>query len=61
MSQLLSLKKVAELLGVQPRTVRKWIDDGKLAGIKLPNGEYRFREEFLENWLNKRTIKARTF
>jgi len=61
MSQLLSLKAVAQKLDVQARTVRKWIADGKLTGIKLPNGDYRFKEEHIENWLSKRTVKAKSF
>lgn len=61
MSNLLSVQQVAEKIGVEARTVRIWIRDGKLAAIKLPNGDWRMKEEFLDNWLDKRTAKAKTF
>lgn len=61
MDNLLSIKQVADHLGVQVRTLHKWIKDGKISALKLPNGEWRMKEAHLENWLNKRTIKASTF
>ncbi len=33
--KLLSPEEVAELLGVTPNTVRAWLRDGSLKGIKL--------------------------
>ena len=61
MSNLLTIAQVAQKLGIQERTLRIWIRDGRIAGIKLPNGEWRMKEEHLEGWLNKRTVKATTF
>lgn len=58
MSELLTIKDVAKKLKVDVRTVRRYVEDRKLSGIRLPGGEYRFREEFLNNWLDKRTMKA---
>lgn len=55
--KLLTIKDVAEKLQVAEVTVRKWQEQGKIAFIKLPQG-VRIREEWLENWLEKRTIKA---
>lgn len=60
MSNLLSVQQIAEKIGVEARTVRIWIRDGKLTAIKLPNGDWRMKEENLSNWLDKRTVKART-
>lgn len=56
MSTLLTIKQVAQKLQVAEVTVRKWQEQGKIAYIKLPQG-IRFREEWIENWLEKRTIK----
>lgn len=57
MSPLLTIKQVAEKLQVAEVTVRKWQEQGKIEYIKLPQG-IRFREEWIENWLEKRTVKA---
>ena len=56
MSQLLTVKEVAARLKVTTRTIQRWQEKGTIAFIKLPQG-VRFREEHLENWLDKRTIK----
>jgi predicted site-specific integrase-resolvase len=47
MSNLLTIKQVAEKLQVAEVTVRKWQEQG-----------IRIREEWLEGWLDKKTIKA---
>jgi excisionase family DNA binding protein len=59
MSKLLSRKEVAQRLSVSVDTIKRWEKNGQIAAIKLP-GAVRFREEWLENWLNKRTIKAKS-
>lgn len=41
MDPLLRPDEVAELFGVKPRTVREWINSGKLKGIKIPSGRWR--------------------
>lgn len=61
MPTLLTISQVAEKLRVKERTLRIWIRDGKISALKLPNGEWRMKEEHLEGWLNKRTVKATTF
>jgi excisionase family DNA binding protein len=57
MSTLLTIKQVAALLNVSQRTIRRWIDAGDIAFIKLPGG-LRIRQENLERWLDKRTTKT---
>jgi excisionase family DNA binding protein len=57
MDQLLTIKQVAEKLQVSEITIRRWLSNGTIAAIKLPQG-IRFRPEWLENWLDKRTIKS---
>jgi excisionase family DNA binding protein len=58
MSKLLTIKDVAERLQVAEVTVRKWQEQGKITFIKLPQG-IRIREEWLEGWLNNKTVKAK--
>lgn len=58
MSTLLTIKQVAEKLQVSEITIRRWLAKGTMTSIKLPQG-VRFREEWLEGWLERRTIKAK--
>jgi len=44
MDPLLTPNEVAEMFGVQPRTVREWINTGKLKGVKIPSGRWRVSE-----------------
>lgn len=59
MSTLLTIKQVAEKLQVSEITIRRWLANRTISSIKLPQG-IRFREEWVEGWLEKRTIKAKT-
>lgn len=45
---LLKKKEVAELLGVSYRTLSRWIADGRVPTLRLPNGFTRFRPEDIE-------------
>jgi excisionase family DNA binding protein len=56
MQKLLTIKDVAQRLQVAEVTVRKWQEQGKITFIKLPQG-IRIREEWLEGWLDKKTVK----
>ena len=58
MSNLLTIKQVAEKLQVKENTVRVWLMKNKITFIKLPQG-VRIKEEWLEGWLNRRTVKAK--
>lgn len=40
-NRLYTLAEVAELMAVDPRTVKRWAKDGKLAVIMTPGGKYR--------------------
>lgn len=57
MSKLLTIKDVAEMLQVAEVTVRKWQEQGKITYIKV-GGVIRFRPEYIESLLEKKTIKA---
>lgn len=45
MSRILRIREVARLLDVSMRTVHRYIDSGKLPGVKLPSGHWRVNEE----------------
>lgn len=57
MSNLLNRKQVAERLGVSVDTIKRWEREGKIPRVKLP-GAVRFRPEWLETWIENKTIKA---
>lgn len=42
--KLLTPQEVADLFRVTDRTVRRWAITGRLDGIKMPSGRWRFRE-----------------
>jgi excisionase family DNA binding protein len=46
--KVLRRSEAAERLGVHPNTLAGWVQRGWLKGIKMPNGETRFREEEVE-------------
>jgi excisionase family DNA binding protein len=50
---LMTIGDVAELLGVSQRTVRRWIDDGRLKAIQLGGrrAPVRVDPRELEQWL----------
>lgn len=49
-----TIKKVAQLCGVRSDTVRGWIRDGRLEGVRLPTGHLRVRRSVLMRFLNSR-------
>jgi excisionase family DNA binding protein len=51
--KLMTVSHVADLLGVNVRTVRRWLDDGSLAGLNLGKG-YRIPKPALINFLASR-------
>lgn len=54
--ELLATGAVARALSTDPRTVRRWVETGKLAAIVLPNGRYRFKREDVEALLVPTTV-----
>ena len=53
---LLTPREVADLFGVDPKTVTRWAKAGKLTSIRTLGGHRRYREsevrELLKNHLN---------
>ena len=50
---------MADLLGLSTETVLRWTRRGDLPAIRLPGGAIRFREQELEEWLERRATTAR--
>lgn len=52
----LSLKEVAEILGVHPSTVRNWADQGVLPVHRTQGGHRRFQRSELDLWLQSQRM-----
>lgn len=53
--ELLSVKQVAHFLGVTPRSVYRWIHDGKLPGVKIGAGKlWRINAEDVQKLIHKK-------
>jgi prophage regulatory protein len=51
-TELLRMRQVADLLDVSPRTVQRWVDEGRLpAPLVLSSRCLRWRESELLDWL----------
>lgn len=48
---LLTPKEVANAMRVDPKTVSRWCEDGKLDHIATPGGHYRIRRSTLDKML----------
>ena len=46
----LEIKDVSELLNVSEKTIKKWVDEGKIPAYKLEN-KMRFSRTEIENWM----------
>jgi len=57
-SGLLTTRDVAELLGVTPETVLRWIETRGLPAIRLTTRALRYREAEIERWLEERATAA---
>lgn len=53
--RLLLTAEVAEYLQVDVQNIRKWIRQGKLEAIILPNGNYRIHTNAVKTLLDNKT------
>ena len=51
--RFLTAVEISDQLQVLPMTVRDWLRNGKLVGVKLPGGDWRIRPEDLEEMLKR--------
>lgn len=52
---LLRLSAAAQRLSIKPRTVKKWIHQGRLQGVRLDGGHWRVEEAEIERYLRNKT------
>jgi excisionase family DNA binding protein len=51
MREFLKIAEVADLFGVTPPTVRRWLRDGRLAHVRTPGGQIRIpADAFMMRW-----------
>ena len=56
--KMLTPEQVAERLAVTPNTVRGWLRNGMLKGVKMGNKVWRVREEVLEAYIcNEQSVE----
>ncbi len=48
---LISISKASEILGVKPKTIRRWEEGGKIQVVYTPNGHRRFDEDYIKSLL----------
>ena len=57
--KLRRIKEAAEMLGVNPETLRRWDKTGKLKAIIISKrGDRRYRKEDIERFVNSRNYKT---
>lgn len=53
--KLLRIKEAAELLGVNPATLRKWDKEGRLPAIKISKrGDRRYKMDDIDKFVNSK-------
>jgi len=59
MEKLLNVEQAAEYLGVQPSTVRNWLRESKITGVKLGGGkQWRITESALRDFVAASQVNA---
>lgn len=53
-TELLSPTDAAELIGVNPRTLKRWAAAGKVRHVRLPSGRFRFPADVVDEVLAER-------
>ncbi len=59
MENLLSIEETAQRLKTHPETVRRYLREGQIAGVKLGGRSWRVRESDLSAFINARVIPAK--
>lgn len=54
--RLISLKETATILGVVPKTLREWDDNGTLKAVRTKGGHRRYRKSDIENYLGVKVV-----
>ncbi len=48
MDKLYTVQEAAEMLGLRPDTLRKWLREGRMPGVKLSEYNWRVKESDLK-------------
>ncbi len=59
-SKLLRIKEAAEILGINPETLRRWDNSGKLKAVRIGFGKRRDRRYKLEDLYKIVQVKSKT-
>jgi putative resolvase len=59
MSKLIDIKEASELLGLNPKTLRRWDDEGKLKAIRTFGNHRRYKLEDIEAIINSTEIEQK--
>lgn len=54
--KLLKVSQVAERCGVKPRTVARWIREGRLPAVKMNNSTWRIDERDLRAFIENQPV-----
>ena len=52
--RMLIIEEVAEILQVEPRTVRTWCQQGELEFVKFGRKTLRFRPEWIDDFIERK-------
>lgn len=52
----LSPTEAGARLGVSPWTVKRWAAEGHLGALRTPGGQWRFRQQDLEEFLARQVV-----
>jgi excisionase family DNA binding protein len=55
--KLLTIKEVCEILQVSRATINRWMADKYISFVKAGK-HVRFKPDYIEEWIEKKTIKA---
>ncbi len=59
MTDYLTAADVADRFGVNARTVTRWVEQGALVALRLPGGQFRFRDRDLDDFERSRLTQPR--
>lgn len=55
---VLTPSEIADLLHIDPKTVRKWLRERALAGIQLPGGDWRVLQPDFDAFIQRHRLPS---